>query len=89
MSEHLHSNCDTLLQTLSDYIDDELSEEMCTEIQQHLESCGDCRVVLNTTRRTIDLVRIPVGGETTLPDDVRQRLFRCLELERFLKPPAS
>jgi len=89
MSEHLHSNCDTLLHTLSEYIDDELSEEMCVEIQQHLESCGNCRAVLNTTRRTIDLVRIPEGSETKLPDDVRQRLFRRLELERFLKPPGS
>ena len=85
MTEHLHSNCDSLLQSLSDLLDDELSEELCREIQQHLETCDDCRAVFNTTRRTIDLVRIQPDQAASLPQDVRVRLFQRLELESFLK----
>jgi predicted anti-sigma-YlaC factor YlaD len=81
MPRDLHSNCDALLQSLSEYIDGGLSDEMCKEIQRHLETCGDCRVVFNTTRRTIDLVRVPPGEADVLPDDVRQRLFKRLDLE--------
>jgi predicted anti-sigma-YlaC factor YlaD len=85
MTEHLHSNCDALLQSLSDLLDDELSEEMCREIQQHLETCGNCRAVFNTTRRTIDLVRLPPDEPSRLPDDVRERLFKRLDLDDLLK----
>jgi anti-sigma factor (TIGR02949 family) len=86
MTESLHANCDALLQTLSDLLDDELSEEMCREIQQHLETCGNCRAIFNTTRRTIDLVRIAPEESTPLPEDVRARLFKRLDLENLLRP---
>jgi anti-sigma factor (TIGR02949 family) len=84
MARDLHSNCDALLQSLSEYIDGGLSDEMCQEIQKHLETCGDCRVVFNTTRRTIDLVRMPPRESESLPDDVRERLFKRLDLEGLL-----
>ena len=84
MPDILHSNCDSLLQSLSEYLDGTLSDDMCREIQKHLEECGNCRAVLNTTRRTIDLVRLQPGASTGLPEGVRERLFRRLDLERFL-----
>lgn len=89
MNDHIHSNCDGLLQSLSDYLDGELSEEMCREILQHLETCGDCRAVLNTTRRTIDLVRLEPETPASLPDDVRARLFKRLDLDALIKPPGA
>jgi anti-sigma factor (TIGR02949 family) len=85
MAEHTHDNCAQMLGSLSDYIDGDLSPELCQEIEKHLAGCEDCRVVLNTTRRTIDLVHAP--AETPgLPEDVRQRLFKRLNLDDFLKP---
>lgn len=80
---HLHQNCQALLGSLSEYIDGELPSELCKEIEKHLESCDNCRVVLNTTRRTIDLVQIP--AEENVPDDVRERLFKRLNLDDFLQ----
>lgn len=88
MADHLHSNCDSLLQSLSELLDGTLSDEMCAEIKQHLESCDNCRAVFNTTRRTIDLVRTSAGGPTSLPEDIRERLFKRLDLEGFLGKPA-
>ena len=82
MSDHLHENCQALLGTLSEYIDGELPTELCREIEKHLEGCDNCRVVLNTTKRTIDLVRVPVDED--VPADIRERLFKRLNLDEYL-----
>ena len=85
MADHLHNNCQDLLGSLSEYIDGELPVDLCREIEKHLEGCENCRVVLNTTKRTIDLVQVPVEEET-VPDDVRERLFKRLQLDSYLHP---
>ena len=85
MTEHLHKNCQALLGSLSEYIDGELPANLCEEIEKHLEGCDNCRVVLNTTKRTIDLVHLPIEEET-VPADVRERLFLRLNLDDYLNP---
>lgn len=84
MTDHLHQNCKALLGSLSEYIDGELTAELCKEIEKHLEGCDDCRIVLNTTRRTIDLVHMP--ADENVPADVRERLFKRLKLDNYLHP---
>jgi len=83
MTEHTHGNCVNLLGSLSEYIDGELNPELCAEIERHLAGCEDCRVVLNTTKRTIDLVHAPIE-KPAIPDDVRERLFKRLNLDDYL-----
>jgi anti-sigma factor (TIGR02949 family) len=83
MNHHDHVNCEQLLGSLSEYIDGELPPELCEEIEKHLSGCDDCRVVLNTTKRTIDLVHAPVE-KPDLPEDVRERLFKRLDLDDYL-----
>jgi anti-sigma factor (TIGR02949 family) len=83
MSDHSHKNCKAMLGSLSEYIDGELPPELCQEIEQHLAGCDNCRIVLNTTKRTIDLVQMPVEQEE-VPDDVRERLFKRLNLDDYL-----
>ena len=83
MNRHNHENCEQLLGSLSEYIDGELTPELCEEIEKHLAGCDDCRVVLNTTKRTIDLVHAPIE-KPDLPDDVRERLFKRLKLDDYL-----
>jgi anti-sigma factor (TIGR02949 family) len=85
MTDHLHKNCQTLLGSLSEYIDGELPADLCQQIEKHLDGCDNCRVVLNTTKRTIDLVRI-TPDEKPIPDDVRERLFLRLNLDDYLNP---
>jgi anti-sigma factor (TIGR02949 family) len=85
MTDHLHSNCERLLGSLSEYIDGELSPDLCQELEKHLAGCENCRVVLNTTKRTIDLVQAPVE-KPDLPEDVRERLFKRLNLDDYLNP---
>lgn len=87
MTEHTHvHNCKSLLGALSDYVDGELEAELCREIEKHIAECENCRIVVDTTRRTIELVHaanLPEGG---LPDEVRSRLFKRLDLTEYLKP---
>jgi anti-sigma factor (TIGR02949 family) len=83
MNEHMHKNCDELLGSLSAYIDGDLPPELCEELEKHLAGCNDCRVVLNTTKRTIDLVHSPIE-KPDLPEDVRERLFKRLNLDTYL-----
>jgi predicted anti-sigma-YlaC factor YlaD len=74
--------CDELVQYLSDYIDQNLDEELVTSAQEHLATCHNCRVVLDTTQQTIFLFR--EQGQRTIPAQRRQRLFDQLQ-EAFLK----
>jgi anti-sigma factor (TIGR02949 family) len=85
MREHNHLKCDELLGSLSAYIDGELGAELCQELEKHLAECDNCRVVLNTTKRTIDLVHAP-AEKPDLPEDVRERLFKRLNLDDYLNP---
>ncbi len=83
MTDHAHTNCEELLFSLSLYIDGELNPELCQELEKHLAGCDNCRVVLNTTRRTIDLVHAPIE-KLDVPEDVRERLFKRLNLDDYL-----
>lgn len=82
MTEMTHLNCEALLRALSDYIDGSLPPELCREIEKHLAGCDNCRAVLNTTKRSIDLVRESKDGP--VPDAVRERLFKRLNLDEYL-----
>ncbi|TMQ69726.1 MAG: zf-HC2 domain-containing protein [Candidatus Eisenbacteria bacterium] len=48
-------NCQELLEQLGDYLDEEARQELCREIEEHLERCHDCRLVVDKTRKTIVL----------------------------------
>ena len=49
--------CNELVQYLSDYIDQNLEEDLVEAAQEHLATCENCRVVLDTTQKTIFLKR--------------------------------
>ncbi len=82
MTETAHLNCEALLRALSEYIDGSLAPELCREIEKHLAGCDNCRAVLNTTKRSIDLVRD--STESPVPEAVRERLFKRLNLDDYL-----
>ena len=86
MAESTHNTCEGLLGSLSDYVDGELGAELCRQIEKHIAECDDCRIVVDTTRKTIDLVHASNDPHTGLPDEVRNRLFKRLNLDDYLKP---
>jgi anti-sigma factor RsiW len=76
-----NEECQHLLGQLSDYVDGELGQAMCEEIERHLAGCENCRVVVDTLRKTVMLYQ--TQGQTPLPGDVQERLFKILDLEDF------
>jgi anti-sigma factor RsiW len=78
--DHHDSNgCQHLLGDLSDYLDSEVSAELCAEIEEHMDGCDNCQVVIDTLRKTIVLYRgMP---QPDMPDGVRQRLYKALDLD--------
>ena len=79
----MSDNCHHLLDDLSDYLDGDASTAICAEIERHLATCDNCRVIVDTMNKTVLLYRdLP---QPTLPDDVRTRLFQSLDLEEFIK----
>jgi predicted anti-sigma-YlaC factor YlaD len=85
MSEHVHTQqCRQLLGSLSDYIDGELQAELCAQIEEHMKDCDNCRIVVNTLRKTVELYE-QANPSAELPADVRERLFVKLELGDYLK----
>ena len=69
--------CDILLQYLSDYIDNELSDPLTEIAKAHLKTCQNCRVVLDTTQQTRVLAH--TYGTRTIPAARKQKLFNELK----------
>lgn len=78
-----HTDCRHLLGSLSAYVDGDLEEEVCAEIERHLAECDNCRIVVDTLSKTIYLVH-ETAAQVTAPEDVRQRLFHRLNLDELL-----
>jgi len=76
-------HCKDLLGMFSDYVDGDLAAEFCTELERHLAECENCRIIVDTLRRTVYLVQV-TKEPALVPDDVRQRLYRSLRLDEFL-----
>lgn len=75
---HQEGACRDRLSELCDYLDGELEVRLCARLEAHLAECRDCRVMVDTLRRTITLYRDqPVAD---LPGEVQQRLYQVLEL---------
>jgi predicted anti-sigma-YlaC factor YlaD len=79
-------HCKDLLEILSDFVDGDLEESLCADIEEHLKGCEPCRVVVDTTKRTITLFKDNLPYE--IPVEVRNRLQRVLR-ERWKNRPTS
>jgi predicted anti-sigma-YlaC factor YlaD len=79
-----HENCRHLLASLSEYVDGELGMDVCSEIERHLQGCENCRIVVDSLRKTVYLYQATAAESPTVPEDVRQRLYRCLDLDEFI-----
>jgi len=78
------TTCNELLSSLSEYVDGELGEDLCALIEQHMSGCQDCRIVVDSLRKTIYLYQAS-ASQVEVPEDVRDRLFHCLDLDEFIK----
>jgi anti-sigma factor RsiW len=75
--------CKSLLGSLSDYVDGTAQDELCRELERHLAECEDCRIVVDTLKKTVYLYH--ANADANLPVAVRERLFKSLNLDEYLK----
>jgi anti-sigma factor RsiW len=69
-------NCRGVIRELSSYLDEELDAAARIDLEHHLAKCVDCRVVVDTTRKTIEIY---CNAEPVpLPKDVSDRLHAAL-----------
>jgi predicted anti-sigma-YlaC factor YlaD len=70
-------NCRNIVKELSNYLDEALDSTLKASIEKHLENCEDCKVVVDTTKQTI---QIYCNSEPApLPEETRLRLRDALK----------
>lgn len=69
-------NCKEFLNELTDYLDGTMTEAVRAELDEHLHWCHDCHVVLNTTKKTIEIYRDNRIYE--LPENLRVQLQQAI-----------
>ncbi len=79
----IHGTCQHLKSQLSAFIDGELDESICAEIEKHMAGCDNCRIVVDTLKKTIMLYR--EAPAEAVPPDVHDRLVKVLDLEAMKK----
>jgi predicted anti-sigma-YlaC factor YlaD len=70
-------NCKKIVNELSNYLDEGLDAGLKASIEKHLENCDDCRIVVDTTRQTIQI--FCNSEPAPLPEDTRVRLRDALK----------
>ena len=69
-------DCNKYFKRISEYLDGELEDEICHEIETHLKDCPECRECLESLKKTIQLCK--EGGDDEIPSDIRERLRSTL-----------
>lgn len=78
-SEQQTTICLDLLAELDAYLDGEAPDEVCAAVERHLAQCADCRALVDTMRKTVQLAHeLP---QPALPAAARRRLLHLLELD--------
>jgi anti-sigma factor RsiW len=72
-------NCTDFLAKLTDYFDGQIDPSLMAEVKEHLGTCHHCEVVVDTTRKTIDVYRGAQAYE--FPEELSSRL-RAAVMER-------
>ena len=69
-------NCKEIKELLPDYLDQNLQEEVCTHLKEHLAECEDCRIFVKTVETTVVLYKHCPGSN--VPEEVRIDLRQSL-----------
>lgn len=69
--------CKEFLKELNDYLDETVDPELRRHIEAHVNQCPNCFVILDTTKKTIQVYK---GVQPqTLPPEVHARLMKAVE----------
>jgi anti-sigma factor RsiW len=77
--------CNGVIRELSNYIDGELDAAVKQELERHLSHCVDCTMVLDQTKKSIEI--LCDSEPIPLPKDLSSRLHTVLR-EKLSKKPS-
>lgn len=69
--------CDQFLKELSDYLDEDVREDLKRELDRHMAECPNCWVMVDTTKKTLQIYR-ELEPEP-LPESLKARLMQALQ----------
>lgn len=78
-------NCRNVIRELSNYLDGDLDASLKLSIERHIEKCEDCHLLVDTTRKTIQI--FCKSEPLPLSDEVRSRLHAAL-MKHMHRPQA-
>jgi len=64
---------------ICDFMGEDLDAPACKEVAQHLENCPNCKVYLDTVKKTVTICQETEKKEK-IPQDIKNRLFKVLNL---------
>ena len=79
--------CKEFLQELNEYLDEAIDPATKQHWQAHVDECPNCFVVVDTTRKTLQVYKGMEPQE--LPGDVKKRLWQALEKKMAAKKQAQ
>ena len=69
-------NCKEVIRDISNFIDGDLDAASKQDLESHLKDCEECRLVVNQTKKTVEVFCDSEPVE--LPGEVRNRLHDAL-----------
>lgn len=64
---------------ICDFMGEDLNAPACKEVADHLDSCPNCKVYLDTVKKTVTICQ-EIEKEEEMPQEVKNRLFKVLNL---------
>jgi anti-sigma factor RsiW len=78
--------CKEFLLELNDYLDEVVDVQLRKRIEAHITECPNCFVILDTTKKTIQVYK--GMQQQVLPEDVQARLLKAMERKLAQKRPS-
>lgn len=75
--------CKEVLDSLSDYLDADMKEDIVNEMKKHIGACSDCRAEFDTLTMTLKLYKHEQDKPHVMPTGCHDRLVKVLELEKL------
>ncbi len=69
--------CKEFLSELNDYLDETVDKDLREKLKSHVTECPNCWVIVDTTKKTIQVYKGMDAQE--VPSDVKSRLMLALE----------
>ncbi|RKX23180.1 MAG: hypothetical protein DRP35_00070 [Candidatus Zixiibacteriota bacterium] len=73
----MSEKCLEYISDLNAYLDGDLPDELCVEIEKHVGECNNCKLMVDTLKMTVKLCR--EGKPEDLPSSLNDKLNNMLK----------